>query len=150
MNFNEDIEMIIDYAHCFNWCPDLIEVQKIYNFFPDSYSVLTPFMYSYLEECIRSTTSEYGIEVFDEKNNPKRRKVGIKLINLAIKENSENISYISILNGLKKYFTDSTILDVGDNRNSVDHGYMHPINWTKDSFENLVHDIAKISPFVRF
>ena len=117
MNFNDDMEIILEYAHYWNWCPDLIEFQKIYNSFPNSFSVLTPFAYSYLEECIRSTTSDYGIEILDE---------------------------------LKLYFNDSSSSDSGDNRNSVNHGYMHPINWSKESFEKLVHDIARISPYVKF
>ena len=34
MSFNDDMKIILDYAHYWNWCPDLIEFQKIYNAFP--------------------------------------------------------------------------------------------------------------------
>ena len=39
--------------------------KEIYSHIPEAYSVLTPFAYSYLEELIRSTTSEYGIPFLD-------------------------------------------------------------------------------------
>lgn len=57
----DDIDTILDYAHMWNWAPDWYVVKVIYSHVPESYSVLTPFAYSYLEELIRSTTSEYGI-----------------------------------------------------------------------------------------
>ena len=38
----------------------------------------------------RSTTSEYGMSLLDNDGNLKKRKVGIKLITLAINENSSN------------------------------------------------------------
>ena len=50
MALQEDFNQIIDYAHFWNWAPDWGEVQRIYEKFPDSFSVLTPFAYSYLEE----------------------------------------------------------------------------------------------------
>ena len=86
MSIEDDFEEIMNHAHFWNWLPDWGVAQEVYQVFPNSYSVLTPFAYGYLEELIRSTTSEYGIEVFDEAGNPKRRKVGIGLINLAINE----------------------------------------------------------------
>ena len=46
---------------------------------------------------------------------------------------------------MKKYFKDSTPDDSGNNRNSVAHGYMHSRFWTKESFEELIHDIARVS-----
>ena len=49
MALQEDFNQIIDYAHFWNWAPDWGEVQRIYEKFPDSFSVLTPFAYSYLE-----------------------------------------------------------------------------------------------------
>lgn len=150
MNFNDDMEIILEYAHYWNWCPDLIEFQKIYNSFPNSFSVLTPFAYSYLEECIRSTTSDYGIEILDESGKTKKRQVGRTLISLAKNENISNTEYVKLLDELKLYFKDSSSSDSGDNRNSVNHGYMHPINWSKESFEKLVHDIARISSYVKF
>ena len=60
MSINDDFQNIINSSHYWNWAPDWILAQKIYNKFPDSFSILTPFTYSYLEETIRSNTSEYG------------------------------------------------------------------------------------------
>lgn len=150
MDFEKDIEIILNYAHYWNWLPDWIVLQKVYNKFDDSFSILTSFAYSYLEEMIRSTTSEYGIELLDEKGNTRKRKVGMALIELAQKENKNNIEYLEILDNVKCYFQISSIYDNGNNRNSVDHGYMHPVNWTKESFEKLIHDIALISPYNKF
>lgn len=145
MDVNKDFDEILNNSHWLNWGPDLMVVKDVYNEFPDSYSVLTPFMYTYLEELIRSTTSEYGREL---KDNPKR--VGIALINLAKNENSENKKYLKELTRIEKYFTRSTGLDSGDNRNSTAHGYMHPRYWSKESFEALVNDVAKLSKFAKF
>lgn len=150
MNIKNDFQEILDYAHYWNWAPDWLIVKEIYEKIPESYSVLTPFAYAYLEELIRSTTSEYGRELLDEKGNKKRRKVGLGLIQLAKDENNKNLEYMQRLNEIKKYFENSTDLDSGDNRNSVDHGYMHPRFWTQESFENLIHDIAQISKYSRF
>lgn len=140
---------IEDYAHMWNWLPDIDVACKIYEQFPNSFSVLTPFMYAYMEEVIRSTTSEYGI-VFLKNGKPSGRKTGISLIKLAIKENPEKEDYIAILNDVKNYFKGSNEHDKGDNRNSTLHGYMHAGYWTKDSFETLVKDIARLSPYAGF
>ncbi len=150
MKIDSEFQEILNYAHYWNWAPDWLIVKEIYEKIPDSYSVLTPFAYSYLEEVIRSTTSEYGKELLDENKNPKRRKVGLSLIKLAKEENANNTEYIKILNEVKKYFEESTSLDCGDNRSSVDHGYMHPRFWTKESFEKLIYDIARISKYSKF
>lgn len=150
MDINDDFQEILHYAHYWNWVPDWEIVKEIYQKIPNSYSVLTPFAYSYLEELIRSTTTQYGKEFLDEKGNLKRRKVGLGLLKLAKEENSKNTDYIAILDELEKYFEESTDLDCGNNRNSVDHGYMHPRFWTKESFEKLVHDIAQISKYAKF
>ena len=138
------------YAHWLNWLPDWEIVRKIYNEYPESYSVLLPFAYSYLEELIRSTTSEYGREIIDENGNEKTRKTGIDLINLAINQNREKIDYVSDLKELKKYFIKSKSDDEGNNRNNVIHGYMHPRFWDKETFEQLICNIAKISKYSRF
>lgn len=138
------------YAHWLNWLPDWEIVRKIYNEYPESYSVLLPFAYSYLEELIRSTTSEYGREIIDENGNEKTRKTGIDLINLAINQNREKIDYVSDLKELKKYFIKSKSNDEGNNRNNVIHGYMHPRFWDKETFEQLICNIAKISKYSRF
>ena len=85
-----DFDEIYDYAHMWNWSPDWYMVKQVYTAFPDSYSILTPFAYTYLEELIRSTTSEYGMPLLDREGKKNNIKVGLKLVNLAIKENSEN------------------------------------------------------------
>ena len=66
MNITNDFQEILYYAHYWNWAPDWLVVKNIYEKIPESYSVLTPFAYAYLEELIRSTTSEYGRELLDE------------------------------------------------------------------------------------
>ena len=128
-----------------NWLPDVELAIRIYRDIPEAYGVLFPFMYSYLEECIRSLTTEFEKNLLQAK---KRYSVGMKLIDLAIKENSENKELVDLLEEYKKYFEGSTMLDEGDNRNSVNHGYTHPIQWTKENFEELIKDIAKLSEFI--
>ncbi|WP_417609558.1 hypothetical protein [Owenweeksia hongkongensis] len=151
MNISESFEEIFSYSHFWNWSPDWVVAQKVYEAFPESCSVLSPFAYSYLEELIRSTTSEYGMDFQDERGRPKRRKVGIKLIQLAIDENKPNSSeFVSILEEIKIYFSLSQSTDEGDNRNSVAHGYMHPRFWKKESFEKLIDDIARLSKYAGF
>ena len=145
-NIFKYFEEIMDFAHWKNWLPDWEIVKNIYNTFPDSYSVLTPFAYAYLEELIRTTTSDYGTRITNKKMKP----VGLKLLNLAINENKNNKEYIELLKELKKYFKASSPLDRGTNRNSVNHGYTHPIEWEKEAFENLIHDIAKLSKYSKF
>lgn len=151
MDLSKDFEILFNYAHYWNWLPDLDVAEKIYRTFPDSYSVLTPFMYSYLEEMIRTNTSEYGIVAFDKNNKRKEhRAVGLNLIKLAIEENNDNHELVDLLNEAKSFFKTSSEFDRGDNRNSVQHGYMHPRFWKQDNFENLIHFIAKFSPFAQF
>lgn len=149
MNIDEDFEEIFNIAHYRNWLPDWNLVEKIYNAYPESYSILTPFAYSYLEECIRSTTSEYGREIVDKNGNEKYRRVGSKLVKLAIKENNDK-NYILLLQEILDYFEPSKCDDEGNNRNGVGHGYLHPRFWTKESFERLIHDIARISRYAKF
>ena len=150
MNLKDDFKEILDYAHMWNWAPDLALMKDIYDIFENSFSILTPFAYSYLEELIRSTTSEYGREFVDKNGKPRKRKSGLALIQLAQTENSENKEYVELLNEIKCYFSFSTSLDSGNNRNSVDHGYMHPRFWTQESFETLIHDIARLSKYSKF
>lgn len=150
MNINDDFNEILAYAHWRNWAPDIVLIKEIYSQFEDSYSILTPFAYCYLEELIRTTTSEYGRELLDKNGNPKKRKLGISLINLAQEENKDNIEYVELLQDIKDYFKTSTPLDSGNNRNSVNHGYMHSAFWTKESFEKLIHDIARLSKYSNF
>jgi len=152
MDIRDAFEEIMQYAHFWNWAPDWNEVQKIYTAFPNSYSVLSPFAYSYLEELIRSTTGEYGRELYDNNGQQiKIRKVGMKLLNLAITENKENKpEYINILEEIKRYYYNSKVTDEGNNRHSVAHGYSHPRFWTQESFEQLITDIARISKYSGF
>ena len=150
MNIEEAFEEIMKYAHIWNWGPDWQITKEIYQSFPKSYSVLSPFAYSYLEELIRSTTSEYGREIYDKNGNPvKNRKVGMDLIKLAIVENKEK-NYTSILEEIKKYYYNSKWTDEGDNRHSVAHGYIHPRFWSHESFEKLLFDIARLSKYANF
>lgn len=97
MSILKDFDKIYDYSHMWNWGLDWIIVKDIYIRFPDSYSVLTPFAYTYLEELIRSTTSEYGLPLLDREGKRNNLKVGIKLVNLAIEENKENVAYVNLL-----------------------------------------------------
>jgi hypothetical protein len=152
MDLNEAFDEIYNYTHMWNWGPDWEVLRRVYLDFPNSYSVLTPFAYSYLEELIRSTTSEYGKDLFNTDGSPKKyRKVGIKLIDLAIAENKvRKPEFVNILPEIKSYFSQSEPTDIGDNRNSVAHGYMHPRFWDQKSFEKLIFDIARLSKHARF
>lgn len=134
MSINEDFSKIMERSHYWNRFPDWDITQQIYQRFPDSYSVLTPFAYPYLEELICSTTSEYGMELLDSSGKPKKRKVGMKLIALAIEENKgTNHELTTLLEQMKPYFAASQLANSGDTRNSVAHGYMHPRFWGKVS-----------------
>lgn len=141
----EAFNTIYEHSHFLNWCPDINLSKEIYEYFPNSYSILTPFIYSLLEEIIRSTTSEYGIQL-----DGKRKRVGMKLIDLAINENQDNDEYLMCLNEIKKYFKGSSMFDEGDNRNSTVHGYMHSRFWSQESFEELLISTSKISKFSGF
>lgn len=145
-----DIETIKLTAHFWNWLPDWNVLENIYAKLPESYVVLTPFVYSYLEELVRSTTSEYGRELTDSEGDPKKRKVGKRLIDLAKQEHVDNSEYLSALGKVERYFDRSGYRDRGDNRNSSVHGYMHPRYWSKESFERLLHDVAYFSKFAGF
>ena len=89
-NILDSIDIILGYAHFRNWNPDWVVFRDIFNMFPNSYSVLTPFAYSYLEEVIRSTTSQYGKEIVDSEGNDIYRYSGKKLLKLAKTENENN------------------------------------------------------------
>ena len=151
MSIFKDFSEIYDYTHMWNWGPDWILVKDIYIIFPDSYSVLTPFAYTYLEELIRSTTSEYGMPLLNREEKKNNLKVGIKLINLAITENIENDPYVKLLEKAKKYFRyDYDDPHDENGRNTVLHGHLHPRFWDKDGFEKLIHLIAEMSPYAGF
>ena len=151
MDISESFEEILKYAHFWNWAPDWDIVQKVYDAFPMSFSVLLPFAYTYLEELIRSTTSEYGMVLKHPNGKPKNRTLGIKLIQLAIDENRDNNQeYTSILEEIKGYYKASEDTAEGDNRNSVAHGFLHPKFWDQESFESLISDIARLSKHAGF
>ena len=103
MSVFDDFETILDYAHFWNWAPDWNVVKDIYLRIPESYSVLTPFAFTYLEEMIRSTTSEYSMPFFDREGNPNNFKRGKKLINLAITENADKKEYVHLPCGIGAY-----------------------------------------------
>lgn len=86
MNIDKDFEEIENYAHFWRWLPEWSIAEKIYKTYPDSYSVLTPFAYAYLEELIRTVTSDYALPLHDKDGKDINKKVGMKLINLAIQE----------------------------------------------------------------
>lgn len=148
----DDFKEIERYAHMWNWLPDWDMVVDIYRTFPDSYSVLTPFAYTYLEELIRSTTSQYGIIPIDKNGNRlSKRKTDEGLINLAISENRDKPEYIKLLKTINdKYYKPASELDRGNNRHSTIHGFMHSGYWSKESFEELIHDIAELSKYGMF
>ena len=146
----KDLEKIISFAHFWNWAPDWGIVKEIYIKFPDSYSVLTPFAFTYLEEMIRTTTSEYSVSFLNKDGQPNKVKVGMALITLAINENSDNLEYINALENIKKYFKYQDVGSEQNGRNKVMHGHMHPRFWSKGTFESLIHDIADFSKFSRF
>ena len=150
MSLEADFREILDYAHMWNWAPDWDVVQEIYCTIPESYSVLTPFAYSYLEEMIRSTTSEYGYPLFDRNGKPVKIKVGLKLIDLAIEENQENTNYVEVLEKIKKHYKYLQNTNDENGRNRVMHGHVHPRFWSKEAFEELIHDIAMMSKFSQF
>lgn len=151
MSVFDDIDVILDYAHFWNWAPDWNVVKDIYSRIPESYSVLTPFAYSYLEELIRSTTSEYGIPFLDRNGKKYNFKVGMGLIKLAKDENLDKPEYVALLDKTKKYFQYAYEDPADENgRNKVVHGHLHPRFWSKEEFEQLIHDIAELSPFAGF
>ena len=94
---DEYVKKISSSTHL-NWISDIELAMEIYKAYPGSYSVLFPFMYSYLEECIRSLTTEFGKNLLLDK---KRYTVGTELINLAIEENSENKELVDLLEEYK-------------------------------------------------
>lgn len=149
MSIQDDFYKIEKYAHVCNWLYDWILVRKVYLSNEDTYSILTPFAYSYLEEVIRSTTSKYGIQIY-KNDGSKKYSVGKSLLKLAKNENGDDNEFCDLLDRIEHYFNNSSAFDRGNNRNSVAHGYMHSVYWTKESFEKLIHDIAQLSPFTKF
>ena len=150
MSVYEDLDKIWGYSHYWNWSPDWLVVKEVYEKVPTSYSVLMPFAYSYFEEMIRSTTSEYSYPLFDRDGRPVKVKVGMALIKMAIEENKENYEYVALLEKAKKHFTYTEISNDENGRNRVMHGRVHPRFWSKESFEDLIEHIAKLSKYSKF
>lgn len=150
MSVFDDFDLILDYAHMWNWAPDWDVVKNIYKKFPESYSVLTPFAYSYMEEMIRTTTSDYGLPLFDRNKQPVKVRVGMALIALAIEENKNNADYVALLEKAKKHFKYTQIAIDENARNGVMHGRVHPRFWSKEAFGDLIPDIAELSQYSKF
>ena len=73
------------------------------------------------------------------------------LIKLAKDENADRPEYTKLLEKTKKNFQytyDDSHEENG--RNKVVHGHLHPRFWTKEAFEQLVHDIAEMSEYAGF
>ena len=47
MSIEKDFDEILDYAHMWHWAPDWALVKDVYKKEPLSFSVLTPFAYTY-------------------------------------------------------------------------------------------------------
>ena len=150
MSVYNDLDKIWEHSHFWNWSPDWLIVKEVYEKVPESYSVLMPFAYSYFEEMIRTTTSEYGLPLFDREGKPIKVKVGMALIKLAIEENITNSEYVFLLEKAKKHFINAEIKNDEYGRNRVVHGRVHPRFGSKENFENLIHDIAEMSVYARF
>lgn len=150
MSIFDDFEEIWNYSHYWNWAPDWLIVKEIYEKIPTSYSVLIPFAYSYFEEMIRTTTSEYSLPLVDHNRRPVKVKVGMALIKLAIEENKGNAEYVSLLEKAKSYFTYTEVSNDENGRNNVMHGRLHPRFWRQEDFEELIHNIAEMSKYARF
>ena len=97
MSVCNDLDKIWEHSHFWNWSPDWLIVKEVYEKVPESYSVLMPFAYSYFEEMIWTTMSEYGLPLFDREGKPIKVKVGMVLIKLAIEENITNSEYVFLL-----------------------------------------------------
>lgn len=144
-------DIIRDKSHFRFWAPDWILAKEIYESFPNSHSILTPFAYSYLEVVIRSMTTDYPKKLPNEDGELSARHLtGCKVIDLAVEENPEKTDLLSLLQISRKYFEKSKFIDIGDNRHSVAHGYLPPWYWKAETFEDLILHIAELSPFANF
>ena len=150
MSIEKDFDEILDYAHFWHWAPDWALVKEIYEKEPLSFSILTPFVYTYLEEIIRTTTSDYGTPLHDRNGNSVSVKHSNSLIDLAIKENRNNVEYVLLLEQMRGYFKPVKDSPESNGRNKVMHGHWHPNLWSKEQFEQLIHDIALLSKYSQF
>lgn len=55
-----------------------------------------------------------------------------------------------MLEKTKRYFKYTEISNDENGRNRVMHGRVHPRFWDKETFEQLLHDIAELSKFSKF
>ena len=78
LNIEKDFEEIENYAHFWDWLPDWNIVEKIYKTYQDSYSVLAPFTYAYLEELIRTLTTDYVLPLHDKDGKEKNTLIFTK------------------------------------------------------------------------
>lgn len=105
-------------------------------------------MFTYLEESIRTLTSEYGML---EPNESNTKNVGQKLIKLAIEENEDNTELVNILNSiLNNHYQKFSLFEHGANRNNVEHGVVHSRLWSEEDFQSLVSNINDLGTYVRF
>ena len=115
MALQEDFNQIIDYAHFWNWAPDWGEVQRIYEKFPDSFSVLTPFAISLAiaenqnnQEYVKvlEETKKYFkyVKVNNDENGRNRVMHGFVHPRFWSKENFEQlIHHIAVLSPYSKF-----------------------------------------------
>ncbi|ACT63408.1 hypothetical protein [Lactiplantibacillus plantarum] len=97
----------IEYAaHTQNWLNDIRMARDLFTHDSDVYVILFPFMYTVLEDVIRSSTDNYGQLKSGENNDDK--KVGNGLIKFAI-ENSVDDEQRHLLEEIKKSITESSI-----------------------------------------
>ena len=157
-NLNEYFNEIQQYAHFRNWAPDIGVLISVYQKEPLSFSILIPFLFSYLEEVIRSMTSGYTFDTRLNENDEIFYKTGKALIETA-KEECANKSNITeqekqyVCNKLQeikeRYYQKSTLTNY-NNRNSIMHGPLPPRFWTEDLFVQLIKDIASLSKYSGF
>lgn len=88
--------------------------------------------------------------LYKRDGTPVTVKRGNALIDLAIKENQENTEYVQLLERMRSYFKSIKDTPDSNNRNKVMHGYVHPRFWSKELFEQLIHDIALLSKHSQF
>ena len=55
-----------------------------------------------------------------------------------------------MLEKIKKHYKYLQNTNDENGRNRVMHGHVHPRFWSKEAFEELIHDIAMMSKFSQF
>ena len=150
MNKNEtlhDFDILLADTHVGNWSKSLRIAKSVYKNIEDAQYILMPFMYTYLEESVRSMTTEYGALNGSEKSS---KRIGGGLVDLAISE-SDDSEQQKLLRSIKQqYFRRFDGLMGGGNRNNVDHGVVPANDWSNEEFQKLVHDVAALTPYTDF